>query len=142
MNVNYGAAQTDFARADVLDVLESVQLAKTDGGVPIMTVGDSLWKLMRRTPRHLAGTDAQGYTDVAMFLLEGITRAAGGDMGGLMGMSEGASVYHYADLKPTGITAPGLVLKPDRAMMWLWGDSFALEYIPPDKPANQLEIVR
>ena len=47
-----------------------------------------------------------------------------------MGMAEGEQAYHYSDLSPAGITNPGLFFKADRCLLWLYGDSMFLEYVP------------
>ena len=130
VNVNYGAAQTDFSRDDALDVLNSVRLAKTDGMAPVMVASQGLWKLMEKTPRGLAGTEAQGYTDVERFVLDDIMYGADGGMTGPMGRVEGARCHYYADLAPASVTDSGLVFKADRVVVWFWGDSLALEYVP------------
>ena len=110
----YGAAQTDFTRQDALDFLDLVRLAKTDGAMYTGVLSTTLWKLAES---KLRGGDASD-----MYLLE-----ATGDG---MGTMEGEMMYHYADLAPSGVTDPGLFFKANRAIVWFWGDSLFLEYVP------------
>ena len=121
-NLDYGAGATDFDRDDVLDWFDNVRLAKSDGGMFSCVMGDGLWKLCERTPRGTDGTSSAGYTEIQRFLLE--TGAPH------MGMVEGEQAYHYSDLSPTGVTNPGLFFKADRCLLWLYGDSMFLEYVP------------
>ena len=121
-NLDYGAGATDFDRDDVLDWFDNVRLAKSDGGMFSCVMGDGLWKLCERTTRGTDGTSSAGYTEIQRFLLE--TGAPH------MGMVEGEQAYHYSDLSPTGVTNPGLFFKADRCLLWLYGDSMFLEYVP------------
>lgn len=125
-NFDYGAADANFDRQDALDVLNSVRLANTDGSAPMMVVDKGLWKLMEKTPRGTDGTSSAGYTEIQKFLLDSVMHTNAG----VMGMVEGAEAHYYSDLAPTGVTNPGLVFKGDRAQVWVWGDSLALEYVP------------
>ena len=121
-NLDYGAGATDLDRDDVLDWFDSVRLAKSDGSMFTCVMGDGLWKLCERTPRGTDGTSSAGYTEISQYLLE--TGAPH------MGMIEGEQAYHYSDLSPTGVTNPGLFFKADRCLLWLYGDSMFLEYVP------------
>ena len=121
-NLDYGAGATDFDRDDVLDWFDNVRLAKSDGSMFTCVMGDGLWKLCEKTPRGTDGTSSAGYTEIQRFLLE--TDAPH------MGMVEGERAYHYSDLSPTGVTNPGLFFKGDRCLLWLYGDSMFLEYVP------------
>ena len=125
-NVNYGAAATNFNRQDILDVLNSVRLSDTDGSMPVMVASKGLWELMEKTPRGTDGTSSEGYTEIQKFLLDDIMHS--NVM--VMGMSEGSECHYYSDLTPAGVTNGGLVFKGDRAVVWFWGDSLALEYVP------------
>ena len=131
VNVDYGAAQTNFDRQDMLDVLNSVRLSNTDGAAPIMVASRGLWRLAEQTPRATATfgpgtTSGGGITDIQRFLLDDIMHQ---NMG-VMGMVEGAECFYYDDLAIASINDPGLVFKPDRAVVWFWGDSLNLEYVP------------
>ena len=121
-NLDYGAGATDFDRDDVLDWFDNVRLAKSDGGMYTTVMGDGLWKLMEKTPRGTDGTSSAGYTEISQYLLE--TGAPH------MGMVEGEQSFHYSALSPTGVTNPGLFFKADRCLLWLYGDSLFLEYVP------------
>ena len=121
-NVDYGAAQADFTRDDVIDWFDHVRLSKADGGMYTCVMGDSLWKLCEKTPRGVDGTSSAGYTDISAYLLE--------MMGMHMGMMEGVEAFHYADFAPTGATDAGLMFKADRCVVWFWGDSLSLEWVP------------
>ena len=141
VNVDYGAAQTDFDRDDALGVLNSVRLSKTDGMAPIMVASKGLWELMEKTPRGLAGTVGQGYTEVQRFVLDDIMYGANGGMMGPMGKVEGADAFYYADLAPAGVTDSGLVFKANRVVVWFWGDSLALEFVPQLARADDYKMV-
>ena len=121
-NHDYGAATTDFDREDVVDWFDNVRLAKTDGGMYTAVMGNSLWKLCEKTPRGLAGTSSAGFTNVDMYLLE--------MTGEHMGMVEGVEAFHYADFAPSSVNEPGLILKANRGVVWFWGDSLTLEWVP------------
>ena len=121
-NLDYGAGAGDFDRQDVLDWFDNVRLAKSDGGMYTAVMGDGLWKLMEKTPRGTDGTSSAGYTEISQYLLE--TGAPH------MGMVEGEQAYHYTDLSPTSVNDPGLFFKADRCLLWLFGDSLFLEYVP------------
>ena len=118
-NFDYGAAQSDFTRQDVLDFFDSVRLSKADGGMFTAILGTDLWKLCESVLRGGAASD--------MYLLEAMPSAA---METMMGMMEGVATFHYADLSPSGVTDAGLMLKANRQIVWFWGDSLALEYVP------------
>ena len=113
-NVDYGANQQAFSRQDVLDFLDLVRLAKTDGGMYTGVLSTTLWKLCESVLRGGNASD--------MYLLE-----IDGDG---MGMMEGERIYHYADLSPSGVTDGGLFFKANRVIVWFWGDSLTLEYVP------------
>ena len=121
-NVDYGAAATDFDRNDVIDWFDNVRLSKTDGMMFTAVMGDSLWKLCEKTPRGTDGTSSAGYTDISQYLLE--------INGPHMGTVEGQVAFHYADLTPASIVDPGLFYKSDRVVVWFWGSSLDLEYVP------------
>ena len=121
-SLDYGAGATDFDRDDVLDWFDNVRLAKSDGSMFTCVMGDGLWKLCEKTPRGTDGTSSAGFTEISQYLLE--TGAPH------MGMIEGEQAYHYSDLSPTGVTNPGLFFKADRCLLWLYGDSMFLEYVP------------
>ena len=106
VNINNGAAQSNFDRTDAVDFIDAVRLAKTDGGMYIGVLSTTLWKLAERTLRGGNASD--------MYLLE-----MDGDS---MGMMEGERMYHYADLAPASITDPGLFFKADRVVVWFWGN--------------------
>ena len=121
----YGAAQTDFTRADVLAVKNLVALAKTDGSAGSFILSSTLWQLCEGTLRGGSASDR--------YLLESMPMEGMGMMGGMngmMGMMEGRPAYHYADFGPTGVTDAGLYAKLDRVTVFLWGSSFTLEQVP------------
>ena len=122
-NHDYGAAQTNFDREDVLDWLDAVRLAKTDGMRYTVVMGDGLWKLCERTPRGIDGTSSAGFTEISMYMLETLTRPH-------EGMIEREMAFHYADFAPTGTDDAGLFFKADRVIVWMWGDSLNLELVP------------
>ena len=121
----YGAAQADFSRQDALDFLDLVRLAKTDGGLYTGALSTTFWKLAESVLRGGASSDA--------YLLEidgmmGQGMMEGGQ--GMMGRMEGEAMFHYADLKPSSIVDPGLFMKANRIVVFFWGDSLFLEYVP------------
>ena len=124
-NVNYGSAATDFDRADALDFLDNVRLAKTDGGVYTGVLSTALWKLAEGVLRGGTASDT--------YLLE-IDR-----MG--MGRMEGEAMFHYADLSPAGVNDPGLFFKGDRVVVWLYGNSLGLEYVPSQDANEYYKLV-
>ena len=131
VNIDYGATQSLFNRDDMLDVLNAVRLSNTDGAAPIMVASKGLWELSERTPRAVqtfgpGTTSGGGITDIQRFLLDDIMHQNMGHMG----MVEGAECFYYSDLTIASINDPGLVFKPDRAVVWFWGDSLNLEYVP------------
>ena len=121
-NTNYGAAQTNFSRDDVVDWFNDVRLSKTDGAMYTCVMGDSLWALCEKTPRGIDGTTSAGLTEISMYLLE--------PTGPHMGMCEREMTLHYSDFAPSGATDPGLFYKSDRIMVWFWGDSLSLDWVP------------
>ena len=125
-DINYGAGAANFDRDDVLDVMNSVRLSDTDGSMPVMVASKGLWQLMEKTPRGTDGTSSAGYTEIQKFLLDDIQYSNAG----VMGMAEGAECHYYSDLVPASVVNGGLVFKGDRAVVWFWGDSLALEYVP------------
>ena len=125
-NINYGAGAADFDRQDILDLLNSVRLANTVGGGTIAVLSKGLWELAEKTPRGVDGTSSAGYTEIQRYLLDNIQYSDAG----VMGTMEGAPTFYYSDLGPTGITNPGLALKADRCVVWIWGDSINMEYVP------------
>ena len=121
-NVDYGAAATNFDRDDVLDWYDHVRLSKTDGGMFTAVMGDGLWQLCERTPRGTDGTSSAGYTEISMYLLEPTAPHEG--------RMEREMAYHYKDFAPSGTNDAGLFFKADRIMVWFWGQSLNLEYVP------------
>ena len=113
-NFDYGAGQGDFTRQDALDFLDSVRLAKTDGGMYTGVLSTTLWKLAESKLRGGNASDT--------YLLEAT--------GNGMGMMESEMMYHFADLSPSGAVDPGLFFKANRVVVWFWGDSLFLEYVP------------
>ena len=105
-NVNYGA-QGEFDRQDALDVLDSVRLADTDGGTPLMVASKGLWQLMQKTPRGTDGTSSAGYTEINRFVLDDMMYRDEG----AMGMVEGTECHYFSELKPASVMDPGLVFK-------------------------------
>ena len=132
-NHNFGAAPTNFDRDDVVDWLDLVRLAKTDGMRYTMVLGDSMWKLMEKTPRGISGTSSAGYTEISQYLLE-MTAPH-------MGVSEGSMAFHYADFAPGSADLPGLFFKADRCVTWFWGDSLNLELIPLQARGDSFKMV-
>ena len=126
VNHDYGAGDADLDRDDLLTVLNSVRLSNTDGSAPMMVASKGLWELLEKKPRGTDGTSSAGYTEIQSFLLDNVMHSNSG----VMGMVEGAECHYYSDLSPDGVTNPGLVFKGDRAVVWFWGDSLALEYVP------------
>ena len=113
-NLDYGANQGEFIRQDALDFLDAVRLSKTDGGMYTGVLSTTLWKLAESKLRGGNASD--------MYLLE-----ASGDN---MGQMEGEAMFHFADLSPSGITDPGLFFKANRILIWFWGNSLTLDYVP------------
>ena len=142
VNVNYGSAQTDFDRNDALDVLNNVRLSNTDGSDAILVASKSLWQLMEKTPRGEktygpGATSGGGITEITRFLLDDVQRMTSGAQ---MGMVEGAETFYYSGLAPTGTNDPGLAFKPDRVIVWFWGDSLNLEFIPERKSGDTYKM--
>ena len=117
--VEYGAAQTDFGRSDILSCKNLVDLAKTDGGPGQWILGSGLYQLAENTLR--GGTASERY------LLE--------DM-----MLESRMVHHYADFLPSGTNDAGLFGKLDRITVLIWGDSFMLQEIPVRARKNEYKM--
>ena len=126
-NVDYGA-MGEFDRQDVLDVLDSVRLADTDGGMPVMVASKGLWQLMQKTPRGTDGTSSAGYTEINRFVLDDMMYRDEG----AMGMVEGTECHYFSDLQPASIVDPGLVFKASRCVVWLFGNSLALVEVPSE----------
>ena len=118
----YGAAQNNFDRDDILDWYDAVRLSKTDGGMFTAVLSTNLWKLCERTPRATDGTSSAGYTEISMYMLEPTMPHEG--------RMEREMAYLYQDLAPAGIVDPGLFFKGDRCCVWMFGDGFDVEYIP------------
>lgn len=118
--VEYGAAQTDFARSDVLSLKNIVDLSKTDGGPGQFILSTTLYTLAEDTLRGGASSER--------YLLED-------------GMMEGRRVHHYKDFAPTGITDAGMFAKLDRVCVMIWGDSFQLQEIPVRARKNEYKMV-
>ena len=128
---SYGASDDDFDRSDMLAVLNSCRLANTDGSAPLVVASKGLWELLEKTPRAIqtfgpGTTSGGGITDVQRFLLDDVMHSNAG----VMGYVEGAECHYYSDLAPDAVVNPGLVFKGDRAVVWFWGDSLSLEYVP------------
>ena len=121
-NTDYGAAIANFERDDIVDWFDDVRLSKTDGGMYTAVLGDSLWKLCEKTPRGIDGTSSAGFTQISQYLLETTTPH--------MGQMEREVVLHYADFAPSGAVNPGLFFAADRQMIWFWGDSLSLDFVP------------
>ena len=119
-NVDYGAAQSDFGRADVLTLKNHVDLSKAPGGPGSFILGTSLHTLAEGVLR--GGTASDRY------LLEDE-------------MMEGRMVHHFADFAPTGITDPGLYVKLDQCVLLLWGDSFQLQEVPVRARKSEWKMV-
>ena len=126
-NVDYGA-QGEFDRQDALDVLDSVRLSDTDGGLPVMVASKGLWQLMQKTPRGTDGTSSAGYTEIQRFVLDSMMYTEDG----VMGMVEGTECHYFSDLKPASVMDPGLVFKASRCVVWLFGNSLALIEVPSE----------
>ena len=121
-NFNYGAAQTDFTRQDVLNLFDSVRLAKTDGGMFTAVLSTTLWKLCESVLRGGAASD--------MYLLEAMPSSMMGEMDFMRGMMEGVDTFHYADFSPGSSIDPGIMFKANRIICWFWGDSLSLDWVP------------
>ena len=124
-NHDYGAAQSDFTRGDALTFLDTVRLAKTDGAMYVGALSTTLWKLCEATLRGGSASDR--------YLLE----MTGPDMGEM----ENEAMFHYADLKPSGVTDAGLFFKADRVRVWFWGSSLSLELVPELKRSDVYRMV-
>ena len=130
----YGSAQTDFARSDVLTVKNFVALAKSDGSAGSFILSTSLWQLCEGT---LRGGDASD-----RYLLEsmgGMMQMDGGMA--MVGEMEGRPTYFFQDFAPSGVTDAGLMIKPDRVTVFLWGNSFDLEYVPIMARKEQYKLI-
>ena len=118
--VEYGAAQTDFGRADILTCKNLVDLAKTDGGPGQWILGTSLYNLAENTLRGGASSER--------YLLENM-------------MMENRMVHHYADFAPSSVNDPGMFAKLDRCTLLVWGDSFQLQEIPVRARKSEYKMV-
>ena len=118
--VEYGAAATDFGRADILTCKNLVDLAKTDGGPGQWVLGTSLYNLAENTLRGGASSER--------YLLEN-------------SMMENRMVHHYADFAPSSVNDPGMFAKLDRCTLLVWGDSFALQEIPVRARKSEYKMV-
>ena len=116
----YGAAATDFDRADVLTTKNAVDLSKTDGGAGQWILGDGLYQLAENTLRGGASSER--------FLLENM-------------MMEDRTVHHFKDFAPSGTNDAGLFGKLNRVTLLLWGDSFQLEEVPVLARKSQYKMV-
>ena len=116
----YGAAQSDFDRADILTTKNFVDLAKTDGGNGQWILSTSLYQLAELTLR--GGSASERY------LLED-------------SMMESRMVHHFAGFAPTNITDPGLFVKMNRCCVLIWGDSFQLTEVPVRARKNEYKMV-
>lgn len=123
----YGAAQTDHSRQDILAVKNLVDLQKTDGGPGQFILSTTMWQLCESTLRGGAASDA--------YLLEAMMDGMG------MGMMEGRAAYHYRDFSPAGIVDAGLFAKLQRCTIFLWNNSFLLEEVPVLARKTQYKLV-
>lgn len=123
--VAYGATDADFGRDDVLTFLNNVLLSKADGSMPLVVASTGFWKVAQNTARRLAGTTSAGLAAVETFILDEIMYTPY-----TMGMMEGVPVCHFAGLSPSGVTNGALCFKADRVVLWFWGDSLFLRYVP------------
>ena len=117
---NYGAAQTDFTRADVLTTKNMVDLAKTGGGPGQWILSTTAYELAEGVLRGGAASDT--------YLLE-------------MGMMESRMAHHFADFTVSGVTDPGIFVKLSQCVMLIWGDSFMLQEIPVRARKNEFKMV-
>ena len=116
----YGAAQSDFSRADLLTTKNVVDLAKTDGGPGQWILGTGLYQLAENTLRGGASSER--------YLLE--------DM-----MMENRMVHHYKDFAPTGTNDAAMFVKMSRCSVLVWGDSFQLQEIPVRARKSEYKLV-
>ena len=116
----YGAAQSDFSRADLLTTKNVVDLAKTDGGPGQWILGTGLYQLAENTLRGGASSER--------YLLE--------DM-----MMENRMVHHYKDFAPSGTNDAGMFVKMPRCTVLVWGDSFQLQEIPVRARKSEYKLV-
>ena len=129
----YGAAQSDFSRSDVLSVKNLVALAKTDGSSGAFVLSTTMWQLCESTLRGGVASD--------MYLLESMGGMQMMDGGmAMMGMMEGRPTYFFQDFAPSGVTDAGLMIKPDRVTVFLWGQSFNLEFVPVMARKDQYKL--
>ena len=119
----YGAAPANLDRDDILDWYDAVRLSKTDGSAFTAVLSTNLWKLCERTPRAVEGHQQRRATPRSACICLEPTMPHEGRM-------EREMAYLYQDLAPTGATDPGLFFKADRAIVWLFGGGFDVEYVP------------
>ena len=136
----YGAAQSDLTRSDILAFKNLVALSKTDGGPGAFILATTLWELCESVLRGGAASDR--------YLLEPMMGdgmmmggASGGVRQGQTGMMEGKMTHHFADFSPTGITDAGLFARLDRCTVFLWSNSFFLEEVPILSRKSQYKLV-
>ena len=132
VNIDYGA-EGEFDRQDALDVLDSVRLADTDGGMPVMVASKGLWQVMQKTPRATetygpGTTSGGGVTEISRFVLDDMMYTEDG----VMGMVEGTECHYFSDLKPASVNDAGLVFKASRCIVWLFGNSLNLIEVPSE----------
>ena len=132
VNIDYGA-EGEFDRQDALDVLDSVRLADTDGGMPVMVASKGLWQVMQKTPRATetygpGTTSGGGVTEISRFVLDDMMYTEDG----VMGMVEGTECHYFSDLKPASVNDAGLVFKASRCIVWLFGNSLTLIEVPSE----------
>ena len=119
-STDYGSADGDFTRADVLTWFDNIRLSDSDGGRLTAVLSSGLWKLAQNVLRGGASSDR--------YILEPMDYMNMGQSGA--GMMEGATTFFYSGLAPASVTNPGLAFAADRVCVWFFGDSLALEYIP------------
>ena len=132
----YGANQAAFTRSDVLTTKNLVALSKSDGSAGSFILSTSLWQLCEQTLRGGSASDR--------YLLEsmgGMMQMDGGMA--MVGEMEGRPTYFFQDFAPSGVVDAGLMIKPDRVTVFLWGNSFNLEYVPvmARKEQYKLEVL-
>jgi hypothetical protein len=127
---DYGAADSDFTRSDVLSWYDSIRLSDSDGGRLTAVLGSGLWKLAQNVLRGGASSDK--------YLLEPLDYMGMGGSGA--GMLEGAMAFHYSQLAPSGVTNPALAFAGDRVCLWFFGDALVLEYIPQLSAKDQYRM--
>ena len=127
-STDYGAADPDYTRADVLAWFDNIRLSDSDGGRLTAVLSSGLWKLSQNVLRGGASSDRYMLEPVDYFGQTGV------------GNMEGSLAFHYSGLAPSGVTNPGLAFAGDRVCVWFFGDSLALEYIPQLAAKDQYRL--